>query len=419
MRYAVANNARTRLTATLLAAHDIIHVESTSAFPLAEHPYLVSINDEILEVKPTSSTTFAILNRGCEGTTPTNHAIGDTVENRFTAGTYEGIFDEIGSGGPRTVRFVVGTSTAGWTLDDCDYLCDGTDDHVEIQQALDALPDDGGEVKLLDGTYYFEDGVTLTKDRTTLRGSGKSTKIILGEAVQSVKDVRIISLPKNYCTVADISVDGNYQWEYSVQGIYVGGSNNTITGNTCNNCSSGISVGGSNHAITGNTCNGNYENGISVSGSNHTITGNTCNNCSSGISVGGSNHAITGNTCNGNYENGISVSGSNNTITGNTCNNNYDGISLSSSSNNNTITGNTCNNNYDGIYLYSSSNNTITGNTCIRGTGQPSDYTSSQYTIHLSGSGNSYNLISSNNCMGKDVVIDGGTGNTSVNNKYN
>ena len=70
MRYAVANNARTRLTATLLATHDIIHVESTSAFPLAEYPYLVSINDEILEVKPTSSTTFAVLNRGCEGTTP-------------------------------------------------------------------------------------------------------------------------------------------------------------------------------------------------------------------------------------------------------------------------------------------------------------------------------------------------------------
>ena len=120
MRYAVANNARTRLTATLLATHDIIHVESTSAFPLSEYPYLVSINDEILEVKPTSGTTFAVLNRGCEGTTPADHAIGDTVENRFTAGTYEGIFNEIGSGGPRTVRFVVGTSTNGWTLDDCD-----------------------------------------------------------------------------------------------------------------------------------------------------------------------------------------------------------------------------------------------------------------------------------------------------------
>src|SRR5690606_25778660 len=112
---------------------------------------------------------------------------------------------------------------------------------------------------------------------------------------------------------------------------------------------------------------------------------------------------------------------SNNTITGNTCNNNnYNGIGLSSSSNNNIITGNTCNNNYsNGIELYSSSNNTITGNTCIRGTGQPSDYTSSEYTIRLAGSDNNYNLISSNNCMGKDVVIEGGTGNTSVNNKYN
>jgi hypothetical protein len=32
---------------------------------------------------------------------------------------------------------------------------------------------------------------------------------------------------------------------------------------------------------------------------------------------------------------------------------------------------------------------------------------------------NNYNLISSNNCMGKAVVISGGTGNTLVNNKYN
>ncbi len=418
MRYAVANNARTKLTAPLSITDNFIYVQSTESFPESEYPYLVTINNEILEVKPATMTAFEILERGCEGTTPADHPAGSVVENRFTAGTYEGIFNEMGSGGPRTVRFVVGTSTAGWTLDDCDYLCDGTDDHVEIQQALDALPDDGGEVKLLDGTYYFEDGVTLTKDRTTLRGSGNSTKIILGEAVQSVKDVRIISLPKNYCTVADISVDGNYQGYYSVQGAYVEGNNNTITGNTCYNGDGGIYVGGSNNTTTGNTCNDNYFNGIYVAGSNNTTTGNTCNdNYFNGIYVGGSNNTTTGNTCNNNYS-GIYVGGSNNTITGNACNNGSGGIYVGGS--NNTITGNTCNNNYSsGIYLYSSSNNTIIGNTCIRGTGQPSDYTSSQYTIHLSGSDNSYNLISSNNCMGKDVVIEGGTSNTSVNNKYN
>jgi hypothetical protein len=61
----------------------------------------------------------------------------------------------------------------------------------------------------------------------------------------------------------------------------------------------------------------------------------------------------------------------------------------------------------------------VTGNTCIRGTGQTSDYASDQYTIRLQGTDNNYNLISSNNCMGKAPVVGGGTGNTVINNKWN
>ena len=45
----------------------------------------------------------------------------------------------------RAARFVVGTSTAGWTEADCDYLCDGTADEVEIKAAISALPSGGGE----------------------------------------------------------------------------------------------------------------------------------------------------------------------------------------------------------------------------------------------------------------------------------
>lgn len=115
---------------------------------------------------------------------------------------------------------------------------------------------------------------------------------------------------------------------------------------------------------------------------------------------------------------GISlISSSNNTVTGNTCNDNQRGIYLSNSDTN-TITGNTCNGNSYGIYLISSDTNTVTGNTCIRGTGQSSDYTTSQYTIRIGGSSNNYNLIAYNNIMGKDVVINGGTNNTSAGNKY-
>ncbi len=133
-------------------------------------------------------------------------------------------------------------------------------------------------------------------------------------------------------------------------------------------------------------------------------------------------NTIAGNTCITNTSYGIYLYySSNNTVTGNVCNNsnNNNGIGLITSSNNNTVTGNTCNNNNKaGIYLSSSNNNTITDNTCIRGTGTPEDYTTDQYTIRLVGSSNNYNLISSNNCMGKAVVVGGGTGNSAWGNKF-
>jgi len=222
-------------------------------------------------------------------------------------------------------------------------------------------------------------------------------------------------------------------------------SNNTITGNTCNNNNSyGIFLkSSSNNTITGNTCNNNNSYGIYLdsSNSNNTVTGNTCNNNNNSIFLySSSNNTVTDNTCNNNYSSIHLYSSSNNTVTGNTCNNNYYGIRLNSSSNNtitgntcnnnnsygiflksssnNTITGNTCNNNSYGIYLASSRNNTVTSNTCIRGTGTPEDYTTNQHTILLSGTDNDYNLIFLNNCMGKAVVIVGGTGNSVWVNKY-
>ncbi len=53
--------------------------------------------------------------------------------------------------GKKPCRFVVGSTGAGYTADDVDYLCDGTADEVEINAAIAALPENGGEVRLLDG----------------------------------------------------------------------------------------------------------------------------------------------------------------------------------------------------------------------------------------------------------------------------
>jgi parallel beta-helix repeat protein len=279
----------------------------------------------------------------------------------------------------KTARFVIGTSTAGWTAADCDYLCDGTADDVHINSAITALPAAGGEIVILDGTYNITAKINVTKDNVSIRGNGNAT-ILKRMWSSSVAEGVITLTSVTGCKVVDLQIDGNksaYSSYYN-RAIYLySSSNNTVTGNTCNNNSYGIYLDSSN---------------------NNTVTGNTCNNNSCGIYLDFS---------------------SNNTVTGNTCNNNSNyGILLDFSSNDNTVTGNTCNNNSCGILLYSSSNNTVTGNTCIRGIGLTSDYAANQYTIRLGGTTCNYNLISSNNCMGKAVTVEGGTSNTEVNNKW-
>lgn len=85
--------------------------------------------------------------------------------------------DAGGGGGKRYASLVVGTSTNGWTAADCDYLCDGTADNVEIQAAIDALPQ-GGEVVLLAGTYKLEGAITAASSGITIRGCGSHNTIL-------------------------------------------------------------------------------------------------------------------------------------------------------------------------------------------------------------------------------------------------
>ena len=264
-----------------------------------------------------------------------------------------------GGGGKRVCRFTVGTSTAGWTANDCDYLCDGTNDQVEINAAIQALPTGGGEVVILDGTYNITATIAINKNNVMLSGNGNSTILKRMWNSNNLEGIVTVTATNGGCCVASLQIDGN-------RGSYT----------SSNNC------------------------GIHISGS--------------------SNNKVTDNTCNNNASHGIALmTSSDNTVTGNTCNDNNTGIYLYYNSNNNTVTGNTCNDNNTGIYLNSSDNNTVIGNTCIRGTGKASDYTSSQYTIRLSGTGNNYNLIACNNIMGKNYTSGGGTSNTFINNKYN
>lgn len=278
----------------------------------------------------------------------------------------------------RTATLVVAASDS-LHPEKADYQCDGINDHMEIQAALDALPATGGEVKLLDGTYNCEVAAGRNISNVTVKGNGKNT--ILTTSTPNLAFLSFVGASGAELTgiiIADLQIDGGaslisdcgiyFEYvDYSfIQNVY---SRRHASGS--GSYQAGIYLLNSDfNSIIGNICQGNGYEGIWLyASSNNTIIGNICQgNSYDGICFtnSSSNNIISGNICQGNTGEGIFLSSSsNNTISGNTCQGNEDGIDLNASSNNNAISGNTCQGNaFDGIDLNASSNNTVSGNTC-------------------------------------------------------
>ena len=70
----------------------------------------------------------------------------------------------------RTSTFVIAASNSLHKAS-ADYICGGVDDQVEVQKAIDALPDIGGKISFLAGEYRFRDTITCTKP-IHLQGEG-------------------------------------------------------------------------------------------------------------------------------------------------------------------------------------------------------------------------------------------------------
>jgi parallel beta-helix repeat protein len=296
------------------------------------------------------------------------------------------------------------------------FVCDGVNDEVEIQAALDALPATGGEVVLLDGTFNVETTINLDSYQT-LRGMGWNTILTTSTAaLVFLSAIGGAGTEKVGICIRDMQIDGGagaisdcgiyfeyvdyslIQHVYSRRhdagigtwwtGIYLTNSDfNRILNNTClENHNYGIYLqGSSNNTVSGNHCHENAENGIFL------------DNISS-------NNTVSNNYCFGNLAHGIFLDNisSNNTVSNNYSNENGGhGIYLDGSSDN-TVSGNHCNGNGGhGIYLYGSSNNIISGNYCL---GNSQSITNTQDDIFVDSS-SSYNNIQGNTCRA------GGLGN--------
>lgn len=125
--------------------------------------------------------------------------------------------------GIKTANFIIGTSTAGWTINDCDYLCDGIDDNVEINQAIQSLPDTGGEIIILSGTYNITNPVIIYKSNVVLKGNENSTKLIRSSTSAANLRILIVGNNHNNITIKDLSLDGTVNNSSSTRnyGIFV------------------------------------------------------------------------------------------------------------------------------------------------------------------------------------------------------
>lgn len=342
--------------------------------------------------------------------------------------------------GPKVVASVLVAAADSANRSAADYLCDGTDDQVEIQAAIDALnnPATGtqpGAVYLLEGTYNISGPINL--NNTTPDDSGKS---IIGAGKATVLKVKAGTTGVNVINVSvvegvlisQLMIDGNNTtnsrgiyfdrvtrsqvdkvWiENATEGILLASSSyNSVSHSHFKNA--GIKTG----QVTGfGNSEGNritYNQLENISGnamvlnsltnniiSNNIISNDPQNNTAAGIRMeSGNNNVISQNNVQGNAEEGILLTGtaiSFNTISGNNVQgNNREGIKLDNAPKDNIITANTIYDNgatlgYDGINLgQDADKNIISFNSIV-------DSAGTGYGINISTSSCENNYLVSN-----------------------
>lgn len=123
------------------------------------------LNPNAIPSLPTSKITF--------GQFPLTRMPRGTDGHVLTArGLYSDPIYAPGGGGGAT--YVVAASNAH-TKKGADYVCDGVNDDVEIQAAVDALGGTGGVVLLTDGTFLPSTHVIISGSYKAIRGFGSST----------------------------------------------------------------------------------------------------------------------------------------------------------------------------------------------------------------------------------------------------
>ena len=77
----------------------------------------------------------------------------------------------------KTSTFIVASADAEDQRTYADFVCDGIDDHIELQAALDKLGIVGGKIYLTEGAYNLGAPLTRQIDNVMIEGAGRATRL--------------------------------------------------------------------------------------------------------------------------------------------------------------------------------------------------------------------------------------------------
>lgn len=296
----------------------------------------------------------------CATPTATNHATTKAYVDAAIAGIPAG-------SGKVYSTMTIGTALSGYMEDEVDFLCTGSRDQEVINEAIQLLPQKGGKIILLEGSYQIDAPILIERDSVTLCGMGAATRIEASHSAGPAIDVNMalegfdVKILDLYIENMDLSgsqtegikitnlVTFDIQ-RVEVQRFFVGlsvngtSSRGVIDGNRAFDCETGIRIDG---LMMGNITNNNisgFQEGIFIGelhmgvvsgniavgggmnglmyqyGTQNTITGNNFSiNGMNGIYIGAGvrDSTIVGNAVVDNGHAGVDNSGIRNTITGN------------------------------------------------------------------------------------------------------
>lgn len=118
-----------------------------------------------------------------------------------------------GASRPATLIVAASGSSAAWKAV-ADYVCTGTNDDVQINAALAALPSIGGTVLLSDGTFGISNPVIPTINASVLRGQGTNATVIQQRSGSGTNGYQYNQVSQNYnlifCSIQSLTFLGNY-----------------------------------------------------------------------------------------------------------------------------------------------------------------------------------------------------------------